>query len=441
MNNEQPQMPSPKPPQVFISWSGPRSQKVAATLRKWLPRFLRHNVTPWMSSVDIASGTRWSEVIAEHLSESDLGIVCVTPYNLKAPWIHFEAGAVAKRVADSRIFPLMIDVGTSKLSGPLGQYQAIVANKEGIRDLVRSIDGLLRDRQLGFGDERERDSIFDALWLAWQSEFEAAVNSEDPEQEDETSTQVLSSREDAFDYLCKDYYDFANRLSRNPEPVYIHEARRMGVGHGSATFECEIDEVGFAQVTREIEVEAFSEVGSLDTFLIFPEGSKFDNTVDTPGFSLKSVDSLQKGRSIKYDLKPSEKAIQVCELSFSPSLLERQQTKYKMVEASGMKCFDLTKEEYFGWAVSRPTRKLMLSVTLPTGMKPEEVKVEVKRSRQSGFPDAPLVKSEIERLTNPKQRTLPSRQVELSLEIPYPMIGLQYMIRWRSTLTSDTVES
>jgi hypothetical protein len=40
---------------VFLSWSGERSRRVAAALRKWLPATL-NAINPWMSEVDILPG-------------------------------------------------------------------------------------------------------------------------------------------------------------------------------------------------------------------------------------------------------------------------------------------------------------------------------------------------------------------------------------------------
>src|ERR1051326_1201012 len=80
---------------VFISWSGPLSQKLAAMLRVWLPSVIQV-VKPYYSPDDINKGTRWAAEISKELEESQVGLLCITPDNLYSPWIMFEAGALSK---------------------------------------------------------------------------------------------------------------------------------------------------------------------------------------------------------------------------------------------------------------------------------------------------------------------------------------------------------
>lgn len=80
---------------VFISWSGPRSKSAAEILKRWLP-IVVHTANPWMSATDIDKGTRWSEEVAAALDTMKAGIICLTPENLSAEWLLFEAGALSK---------------------------------------------------------------------------------------------------------------------------------------------------------------------------------------------------------------------------------------------------------------------------------------------------------------------------------------------------------
>ena len=84
---------------VFISWSGQRSRAVAEALKKYLPMIV-NDLNPWLSSTDIDKGSRSSEEIAVALTNAKAGIICLTPNNLKEPWILFEAGAIAKTVRE-----------------------------------------------------------------------------------------------------------------------------------------------------------------------------------------------------------------------------------------------------------------------------------------------------------------------------------------------------
>ena len=80
---------------VFISWSGKRSQIVAEALYGWLPLALQA-AKPWMSSSDIEKGSRGLDEVGTALEGMKVGIICLTPENLTAQWIVYEAGALSK---------------------------------------------------------------------------------------------------------------------------------------------------------------------------------------------------------------------------------------------------------------------------------------------------------------------------------------------------------
>jgi RNA polymerase sigma factor (sigma-70 family) len=145
---------------VFISWSGNKSQAVAVALRDWLPGVI-NSLEPFVSSTDIHAGTRWQSEIAAELDVSNFGIVCVTQENQAAPWLNFEAGALAKAIGLSRLIPLAVDLKPSDVQLPLGQFQSQPASKEGIRAVVASLNDALGDQRLS--DELLRNS-FDVWW-------------------------------------------------------------------------------------------------------------------------------------------------------------------------------------------------------------------------------------------------------------------------------------
>src|ERR1700687_4676246 len=80
---------------VFISWSGNRSKHVAEALRDWLPLVLQA-AKPWASSTDIDKGSRGIAEITRALENIKVGIICLTPGNLVAKWILYEACALLK---------------------------------------------------------------------------------------------------------------------------------------------------------------------------------------------------------------------------------------------------------------------------------------------------------------------------------------------------------
>ena len=144
---------------VFISWSGPRSQTLAQALRDWLPLVV-HFVEPWLSEADIAAGERWSQSIAKELESCNFGIICVTRDNVAAPWILFEAGSLAKSLEGSRVIPLLFDLEFSEIGGPLAQFQAKKADRDGLIETVDSVNHAAKEP---IPDARVKQ-LFDALW-------------------------------------------------------------------------------------------------------------------------------------------------------------------------------------------------------------------------------------------------------------------------------------
>jgi hypothetical protein len=145
---------------VFISWSGDRGRAAADALAGWLPQVI-NALKPWVSTSGIEKGTRWSAEVATKLEESRAGIVCLTPNSLHADWILFEAGALAKTVADTYVCTLLIGMEPSDVSGPLAQFQATKAVKSDVLKLLRTLNGALGDAALS------EQHIHDAFELWW----------------------------------------------------------------------------------------------------------------------------------------------------------------------------------------------------------------------------------------------------------------------------------
>src|SRR5262249_18500658 len=94
---------------VFLSWSGERSRAVAELLSAFLPRVLQA-VDPFMSAHDIEPGASWVAALDAHLDAHTFGVLCLTPENLAAPWILFEAGALGKTGGESRVVPYRLSL-------------------------------------------------------------------------------------------------------------------------------------------------------------------------------------------------------------------------------------------------------------------------------------------------------------------------------------------
>jgi hypothetical protein len=124
---------------IFISWSGERSMAVAAALKIWLP-YVFQDVEPWMSDHDINAGSRWANEVNAELESSNFGILCLTPENIQAPWLLFEAGSLAKTVEVARVVPYRLGLNATDVEPPLSQFQGVNANDDGTFRLLQSIN-------------------------------------------------------------------------------------------------------------------------------------------------------------------------------------------------------------------------------------------------------------------------------------------------------------
>lgn len=145
---------------VFISWSGPQSLRVAEALREWLPQVLQA-VEPFLSVEDTVKGTYWGNQVKQELESARFGIVCLTPDNMTAPWLNFEAGALSNSFEKGNVTPFLFGVVEGDLTGPLVQFQATQASRrEDVLRLVKHLDEA-SDRSVG---ERRLEISFSMWW-------------------------------------------------------------------------------------------------------------------------------------------------------------------------------------------------------------------------------------------------------------------------------------
>jgi hypothetical protein len=134
--------------------------EIAQALYEWLPIVLQ-NVEPFMSE-EIEKGTRWASRVAYELQFCKFGLICLTPDNLTASWIYFEAGALAKVVGQSHVAPVLFRLKPSDIQGPLTQFQAV--NLTAQKDMMRLIKSINEAAGAEARDERTLEKAFNGLW-------------------------------------------------------------------------------------------------------------------------------------------------------------------------------------------------------------------------------------------------------------------------------------
>ena len=158
---------------VFISWSGDLSRKLAEALHQWLPSTLQF-VRPYFSPSDIEKGTKWSSEISQELANSDIGIICLTRDNLDKPWVVFESGALSKNLDESRVCTVLFGVEPTDLKGPLTLFQHTLFKKDDFKRLFTTINNAGGDSRL---DDATRDNVFEKWWPDLEEQVSSMVDS------------------------------------------------------------------------------------------------------------------------------------------------------------------------------------------------------------------------------------------------------------------------
>lgn len=158
---------------LFISWSGPVSKSIAAQFREWLPMLNQH-VEPYMSEQDTEKGAHWSSEIRARLEATDFGIVVLTPENTASIWLHFEAGAIAKSVAEGKLAPVLFGLKQSEVPHPLALFQTTAFEHDDMLRLARSINAATGEHAR---TDRELEKLFNYLWAEFREKVEPHMDS------------------------------------------------------------------------------------------------------------------------------------------------------------------------------------------------------------------------------------------------------------------------
>ena len=122
-----------------------------------------NDFNPWLSKTSIAKGANWGAELTASLANARAGIICLTPSNLREPWILFEAGAIAKTVAQKPLAcTLLIGLKSSDLAaGPLTLFQDTKLTRDDLLQLVKTLNYALEKDAL---KEAQVEKAFDLVW-------------------------------------------------------------------------------------------------------------------------------------------------------------------------------------------------------------------------------------------------------------------------------------
>jgi len=157
---------------IFLSWSGLRSRAVAEALNDWLRRVIQA-VKPFYSP-EIEKGAKWSNEVDDALEGTRFGIICLTPDNLKSPWIHYEAGALSK-TKDALIWTFLHGLTPGDVPPPLGKFQHTVAEKGDVLLLLKAVNSRLADVGGEPLQERLLEENFELFWPRLEEKISGAA--------------------------------------------------------------------------------------------------------------------------------------------------------------------------------------------------------------------------------------------------------------------------
>ncbi len=103
------------PMDLLLTWSGTASLGIATFFREWLPQVVP-GIQPWISSQDIAKGRKWAEELTAQMSKTNISITFITPDNVRSPWIFYEVGFIAAKLASGTVCPYLIGVDSRLVS-------------------------------------------------------------------------------------------------------------------------------------------------------------------------------------------------------------------------------------------------------------------------------------------------------------------------------------
>ncbi|GEM_PF-3211279 len=171
--------------EVFVSWSGEWSKRIAALLIEWIPKVL--SVKFFFSPQDMSLGKVWVRDLSQHLATSKFGILVITPENVNSPWVIFEAGVLMKDFDSGRVIPYLVSFDGKDLeTGPLAMLQATKADENGTMQLINAI------RISQDNSEKEKDDVikwrFNQCWKEFSEEIDK-INSKFRKKEDLTTSQ------------------------------------------------------------------------------------------------------------------------------------------------------------------------------------------------------------------------------------------------------------
>jgi hypothetical protein len=204
---------------VFIGWSGDRSRLVAGGLKSLL-EYTFEGIDVFVSDY-IEPGEAWGPRLQSELEQSQFGILCLTADNFDAPWLLFEAGAMAKKFESSRtrVVPYLIDaLPKASAQSPLSQFQQVNADREGTLSIVKTINALRESPQ----NSDRLSRIFNGAWLEFEQTIKALPAHRERRHDTRSDREILESILQQVEILVQADSAPAAAVARLPNEEVAH---------------------------------------------------------------------------------------------------------------------------------------------------------------------------------------------------------------------------
>jgi len=159
--------------EIFISFSGGLSRKIATKMKKWLQNIFSTKINSFLSE-DIPKGSNWTQALSEKLEKCNYAISILTADNVNNPWINFEAGAICKSNKDNRVCTILFDMDEVVHASPLGVFQYSKFNEKDLLTLLIEINNALESDRL---EESSLTVKFKDTWPSFQKNILSLINS------------------------------------------------------------------------------------------------------------------------------------------------------------------------------------------------------------------------------------------------------------------------
>ena len=197
-------------------------------------------------------------------------------------------------------------------------------------------------------------------------------------------------------------------------------------------------EDGSAVLVRKVRaVAASSELDAVHHYLMVPGSKEGGQLLPSPTARVTSWDDQLRRLSLEQVRSPE--GYNSFKINIDPPLGKGGQIEYAVEETAPPGTFATTTDElptdtpyeWFAWEISRPTKELLLELSIPLTLGTHTHHADVWRGTEYGHstfvPEFDRVASGWQETT----RTLKGKDyLVLSLRVSYPILGMRYVIKW-----------